>query len=226
MTKIMAMVLAIALAGCAATPPEASKRGTPGASIASADNENSASAPGASSTNAPRMETPPTYKKGYKLTFRSRTSTYDMTYEGVRDGLLVFHFDTRERLPYDYLYTPDMKVAEISDAQQQSRFDPPVGYVDFPLYVGKKWEINYKATSNSMHSMAETSIEVMDYGPVQVPYGTVNAFRIKIRNSNREVSRNNPYETYWYSPEIGYFVKHETNKPVYEDPYELIAVSK
>ena len=26
--------------------------------------------------------------------------------------------------------------------------------------------------------------------------------------------------------EIGYFVKHQTNRPVYEDPYELVAVTK
>ncbi|MGH7949152.1 MAG: hypothetical protein ACREQF_08015 [Candidatus Binataceae bacterium] len=177
-------------------------------------------------TDGPRIESPPTYQKGYKLTYRSRTSDFTVSYEGEDNGLLVFHYDTREKLPYDYLYTRDLKLAGITDAQQQNRFEPPVGYVDFPLFVGKTWQVSYKATTNSSHSMGHTAVEVMAFEPVQVPYGTVNAFRIRVRNSNREVARNNPYETYWFSPDIGYYVKHDTNKPIYEDPYELIAVSK
>lgn len=172
------------------------------------------------------MEKPPTYQKGYKLTFRSRTSTYVVTYEGEEDGMRVFHFDTREKIPYDYLYTPDMKLAGIRDAQKEFRFDPPVGYVDFPLYVGKKWSVTYKSISNSTHSMGETEVEVVAFESVTVPYGKVDAYRIHVRSSDRGVSRMNPTETFWYSPEIGYYVKHDTTKPVYEDPFELIAVSK
>lgn len=131
-----------------------------------------------------------------------------------------------KKLPYDYLYTPDLKLAGVTTAQRESRFDPPVGYVDFPLFVGKKWDVSYKTTSNSAHSMGETSVEVVAFEPVRLPYGTVDAFRIRVRNSDRQVSRMNPYESYWYSPDIGYFVKHETSKPLYEDPYELTAVSR
>ena len=119
-----------------------------------------------------------------------------------------------------------MKMARIDNPQMSMRFDPPVGYVDFPLFVGKKWMVAYKGTSNSSHSMGETEVEVVGYGPVKVPYGTINAFRIKVRNSDREIGRANPYETYWYSPEIGYYVKHETNRPVYEDPFDLISYTK
>ncbi len=172
------------------------------------------------------MEKPPTFKKGYRLTFRSRTSDFDMNYLGQEDGLLVFHFDTREKLPYDYLYTPEMKLAGIRDAQHQFTFDPPVGYVDFPLYVGKKWQVTYKSVSNSSHSMGETEVEVLAFESVTVPYGKLDAYRIRVRNSDRGVARMNPTEIFWFSPEVGYYVKHETTKPVYEDPFELISVSK
>jgi hypothetical protein len=74
--------------------------------------------------------------------------------------------------------------------------------------------------------MAESAAEVVSYGPVKVPYGSIDAFEIRVRGTDREIGRANPYETYWYSPEIGYFVKHQTNRPVYEDPYELVAVTK
>lgn len=74
--------------------------------------------------------------------------------------------------------------------------------------------------------MADCEVEVVSYGPIKVPYGTVNAFEIRVHNTDREVKRANPVETYWYSPEIGYYVKHDTNKPIFEDPFELTAVSK
>ncbi|MGH7864586.1 MAG: hypothetical protein ACREQB_06325, partial [Candidatus Binataceae bacterium] len=213
----------VAFAGCAPASREAA---APRSQAVSNDAGTDAPGPNAGAAAAPRIERPPTYKKGYRLTFRSRTSDFEVTYEGEEKGFLVFHYDTRGKLPYDYHYTADLKLAGISDAQQQNRFEPPVGYVDFPLFVGKTWEINYSATSNSAHSMGHTAVEVMSFEPVTVPYGTVNAFRIRVRNSNREISRLNPYETYWYSPDIGYYVKHDTTKPIYEDPYELIAVSK
>jgi hypothetical protein len=187
----------------------------------------------------PRAALPPHRARGVganrragrrKLDRRQRTpdgtSDYDMVYQGEEAGLLVFHFDTREKLPYDYLYTPEMKLSGIRDAQKEYTFDPAVGYVDFPLYVGKAWKVTYKSISNSSHSMGETQAEVLAFESVMVPYGKVDAFRIRVRNSDRGVSRMNPTETFWFSPEIGYYVKHETTKPVYEDPFELIAVSK
>ncbi len=223
MKQIVAVLFALIVAGCAGASHDA-ETSSPRDKAPDAGVETSAAS--APSLPAPKVESPPTYHKGYKLTFRSRNTTFDVTYEGEQDGQLVFHYDTRDKLPYDYLYTPDLKLAGISDAQQQSRFDPPVGYVSFPLVVGGKWDVSYKATSNSRHSMGEISVEVMAFESVHVPYGTVNAFRIRVRSADREVGRMNPFETYWYSPDIGYFVKHETNKPVYEDPYELLAVSK
>ena len=222
MKKIVLVCFALIFAGCAEASHQPSN-----SPQSSADVKSSAPAPGASGATAgPTIEAPPTFHKGYKLTFRSRTSDYDVTYQGEQNGLLVFHHDTRERLPYDYLYTPDLKLAGVNDAQLQTQFDPPVGYVDFPLSVGRKWKVTYKSTSNSGHSMGESEVEVVSYGPVQVPYGTVNAFKILVHNTDREVKRANPVETYWYSPEIGYFIKHDTNKPIYEDPFELTAVLK
>jgi hypothetical protein len=224
MKAVILIFLTLTLAGCAAAPPQELDVSSSRAS--SADAATVVDAPAGASVAAPTIDRPPTYSQGYKLSYRSRTSNFDITYKGEEDGLLVFHYDTRGKLPFDYLYTPDLKLAGINNAQEQSRFEPPVGYVDFPLFVGKKWSVAYKATSNARQSMGETSVEVLAFESVRVPYGAVNAFRIRVRNSNRQVTRMNPYETYWYSPDIGYFVKHETNKPVYEDPYELIAVSK
>jgi hypothetical protein len=224
MKKIVLVCFALIFAGCAETSHEPQSSS---AQQSVADAKSGAPAPSASgATTGPTIEAPPTFHKGYKLTFRSRTSDYDVTYQGEQNGLLVFHHDTREKLPYDYLYTPDLKLAGVNDAQLQTQFDPPVGYVEFPLSVGKKWKVAYKSTSNSTHSMADCEVEIVSYGPIKVPYGTVNAFEIRVHNTDREVKRANPVETYWYSPEIGYYVKHDTNKPIFEDPFELTAVSK
>jgi hypothetical protein len=224
------LALALTLAGCAAESqsPPASGASAPADKAAEVAAAAPASVPvaNAGAASGPTIEKPPTFQKGYKLTYRSRTSVFDVTYQGEQDGLHVFHYDTREKLPYDYLYTQDMRLAGINTAQQQTTFDPPVGYVQFPLSVGEKWTTSYKGTSNSSHNMGETSCEVLSYGPLQVPYGTVNAFRIQVRTTDREVKRANPYETYYYSPEIGYYVKHETNRPIYEDPFELMSYTK
>ncbi len=222
MKEVLLIFLALTLSGCAAAArPELDVPSSPGLSSEAASG---ADAPEAAAAG-PRIEKPPTFQKGYKLTFRSRTSDYDMTYKGQQDGLLAFHVDTREKLPFDRLYTPDLKLAGITNAQDETRFDPPIGYVDFPLYVGKKWFVPYKFASNTRRGMGDVTVEVVAFEPVRVPYGTVDAFRIQVRNHSREMSRMNSQQTYWYSPEIGYFVKLATTKPVYEDPYELIAVS-
>jgi hypothetical protein len=221
MKNVTIILLAVAFVGCAVAhnqPRTADVQADAGAEPSEP--------PTLGAASGPTIEKAPTFKKGYRLTYRSRNNNFDCTYEGKQDGLMVFHYDTRGKLPYDYLYTPDMKIAAFQTAQVQMWFEPPVGYLDFPLYVGKKWTTAYKGTSNSFQSMAETAVEVASYGPVTVPYGTINAFRIRVRGSDRQIGRANPYETFWYSPEIGYFVKHETNRPVFEDPYELVAFTK
>lgn len=223
MKKIILAWFALMLVGCAGTSPEPQPSSSRPESTGIKASSNQVT-PGAPIGGT--IDSPPTFHKGYKLSFRSRTSDYDVTYQAEQDGMLVFHFDTKERPPYDYYYTPDLKLAKIVDAQQQTEFDPPVGYVEFPLSVGKKWKVTYKSSSNSTHSMGEAAVEVEAYEPVKVPYGTIDAFRIKVHSSDREVKRMNPVEIYWYSPAIGYFVKHDTNKPFFEDPYELTAVSK
>jgi hypothetical protein len=225
MKTVTAILLVLTFAGCASTP---NKSDAPAASSAAQVAQAEPAEPSikANAASGPTIDKPPTFKQGFKLTFHSRKGNFDCTYQGEDDGLMVFHYDTTEKLPYDYLYTPDMKIAQFRTAQITMRFDPPVGYVDFPLFVGKKWKTAYKGISNSSHTMAETAAEVVSYGPVKVPYGTIDAFEIRVRGTDREVGRANPYETYWYSPEIGYFVKHVTNRPVYEDPYELVAVTK
>lgn len=223
MKRIFLICFVLIFAGCAETSPQPQLSSSQPESTEVKAGANQVSAGAATGGT---IDSPPTFHKGYKLSFRSRTSDYDVTYQGERDGMLVFHFDTKERLPYDYYYTPDLKLAQIIDPQNQTQLDPPVGYVQFPLSVGKKWEVTYKSSTNSTHSMAEAAVEVEAYEPVKVPYGTVDAFRIKVHSTDREVKRANPVEVYWYSPAIGYFVKHDTNKPFFEDPYELTAVSK
>src|SRR5258708_37320853 len=152
MKKIALICFALIFAGCAQTSqepqPSSSQQGS--AEAKSSAPASSASAP----TTGPTIDAPPTFHKGYKLTFRSRTSDYDVTYQGEQNGLLVFHHDTREKLPYDYLYTPDLKLAGFNDAQQQTQFDPPVGYVQFPLSAGEHCKGTYHSTSNSLNTMA------------------------------------------------------------------------
>jgi hypothetical protein len=224
--SLLVLTLTLSLAGCAASNSADLTAGLDDARAADSSELAPEAIAARGASDAPTIDKPPTFPPGYKLTFNSRKSTFDVTFEGDQNGLLTFFFDTREKMPFRYHYTPDLKLAEITNAQDHIQFSPPVGYVDFPLYVGKSWSVAYRATAKSRQSMGQTDVEVLGYEPVETPYGTLDAFKIRVRTTNRQIKRMNPYETYWYSPEIGYYVKHETNRPVYEDPYELIAVSR
>src|SRR5437762_2515080 len=105
MKTVAAIVLALIFSGCAASQTKTDSPAavaTPAAQAQAQPSEATSEpkAPNSESpkTTGPTIDKPPTFKKGFKLTFRSRKSDFDCTYEGEDDGLMVFHYDTREKL--------------------------------------------------------------------------------------------------------------------------------
>jgi hypothetical protein len=186
-------------------------------------------APSGASTSAAIVVGAPTFHPGDSFTFRvpSSGSEYEMTYKGMDAGLLVFH-RTSGRFTSDQMYTPDLKLAEVRSERGDERFDPPVGYVEFPLFVGKKWSVTYKVSW--LQDLLTANMEVLSLEEVEVPYGKVNAFRIRVRLRDRKFDLVN-YETCWYSPEVRFFVKCERSKPYGNqlylgDEFELLKVKR
>src|SRR5258707_9571818 len=117
MKKIALVCLALIFAGCAGTshepqPSSAQESSTDAKSTAPALNASGA-------TTGPTIEAPPTFHKGYKLTFRSRTSDYEITYQGEQKRLLEVPHDTSK--PF---YLPLQRSSSELVRERQSRLYP------------------------------------------------------------------------------------------------------
>jgi formylglycine-generating enzyme required for sulfatase activity len=89
-------------------------------------------------------------------------------------------------------------------------FEPHAQALRLPLTVGKRWSGNYRVSmrelGESLEARAECTVE--GEGPVEVPAGTIPAFRIACADhvrvgTRRVVSRS----TRWYAPSLGIFIK-------------------
>lgn len=82
--------------------------------------------------------------------------------------------------------------------------DPHSGFLNFPLFVGKRWSHSYD--SNGVPR--RISSKVTAYEQVTVRAGTFMAFRIEIEDQRPD--REYPYlKTFWYSPQVKAVVKYE-----------------
>jgi hypothetical protein len=81
-------------------------------------------------------------------------------------------------------------------------WDPPIGF-EWPLEVGKTWTTKYRATNHMTNRTTdfEATWTVQAYEDVTVPAGTFKTFRLTL------VDTMGSDEVYWYSPELGIFVK-------------------
>jgi DUF3108-like len=81
-------------------------------------------------------------------------------------------------------------------------WDPPMGF-DWPLEVGKTSTRNYRLTIHAKNQTVPFQLtqKVEAYEDVTVPAGTFKAFKISSSSTLGEESM------YWYSPELGIFVK-------------------
>jgi hypothetical protein len=88
------------------------------------------------------------------------------------------------------------------DGKPVLSFDPPAGF-NFPLSVGKTWSRSIKMTMHAANRTIpyDATCKVESYGDVTVPAGTFKAFKI---GCSTTVPTD---ETYWFSPEMGIFVK-------------------
>lgn len=80
-----------------------------------------------------------------------------------------------------------------------SMIDRP--YLNFPLFVGKKWEEEINEGGQPMH--VEYLVDKFDQ--ISTTAGKISAFRINARFSTLKTGISE--DTYWYSPQVKFFVK-------------------
>jgi hypothetical protein len=88
------------------------------------------------------------------------------------------------------------------DGKPVLSFDPPRGF-NFPLSVGKTWTNSIRMTIHATNRTIpfDSTCKVESYGDVTVQAGTFKVFKIGCSTTAPTE------ETYWFSPEMGLFVK-------------------
>lgn len=149
--------------------------------------------------------------------YKNNDKTTKWEYAGEENGLLVFISRKRK----DRLYTtPDLmnikkihgKTKEVLYQRDESR-DEKVGYLKFPLWVGKKW--HSAGISKSRHGsdvFYDALYKVASYETINIPAGSFKALRIerswKIRGYEDSGS-----DTVWYAPDAKTIIKYDTDPP-------------
>jgi hypothetical protein len=87
---------------------------------------------------------------------------------------------------------------------------PPAKGLDFPLFVGKKWEDEYYGIAlDDTFKTFKNSYEVEKVEKVHTPAGEVSAFKIH-RRYTVDGGKKSLDQYYWYSPELKITVKTHT----------------
>jgi len=79
--------------------------------------------------------------------------------------------------------------------------------LNFPLFIGKKWEDEYRGTgADDTPRIYRNSYEVEKIEMVDTPVGTFSAFKIH-RNFSATGIKKNQDQYYWYAPEVKIVIK-------------------
>ncbi len=94
-------------------------------------------------------------------------------------------------------------------------------FLDFPLWVGKRWYFvaTYPNVSTGQLNTYRNEMQVSSYEDVTIPAGTFKAFKIRQRvmNMDYRYAEWNLWAYRWYAPEVGNFVQKELYNGSVED---------
>lgn len=91
-----------------------------------------------------------------------------------------------------------------------TKAEPYIGWLRFPLFVGKSWTQLYTLWFNfPTPAQRYLKVEVVAYEQVAVPAGTFWAFRLEGSDSGYNIY----HRTYWYAPSVRWVVKATSNLP-------------
>ena len=103
-------------------------------------------------------------------------------------------------------------------------YDPPIELVHIPLRTGDKWEINSSVTTLTTMdnkeqiaaSVFRENRETASLELIRTPIGNFRAYKITVESSN------SPFETLWFSNELGQIVYAEFYNPLGETVTETL----
>ena len=146
--------------------------------------------------------TQPSFTIDDEFWYTTDRSSYAEVYEGEEDGLLLFSRGTG----FDVLaYTPDLALKQVRNASGvRKTYTPDDGQLDFPLRVGKSWELTYRVfdIAGGPQIQRTRSCAVKERGVAEVPAGQFQVIRVDCEQ--RQVGVVEPeVEQVYYAPEVG-----------------------
>lgn len=85
--------------------------------------------------------------------------------------------------------------------------------LDFPLFVGKKWDDSTDIIFRGQSRSANTNYQVEALEDVQTSAGTFKSFRISAKAFfPHEKNRKEYWMKLWYSPEVKFWIKREVDR--------------
>jgi hypothetical protein len=154
----------------------------------------------------------PVWKVGNKWYFRNPGRGNTWVYEVIevkKDVYILIIAGRKDLLAFDKK-TLNVVYSIDTDKKETKITNDPFRFLNFPLFVGKKWVVNTKEGSSSFSG--EFKVEGAE--EVQTPAGRFMAFRIQLKQTNLS-SKRTGWIRYWYSPEVGQRVKQEVEKSGY-----------
>lgn len=165
-----------------------------------------ANAPRPTVATAPVMIVGDTYRIAVTQS-KSGSRDYVRTFDGIRDGLLVFLDHEGKEFA---LYSRDLNPVRIGGTE----YTPDRGRLRFPMQVGNSWTQKYTQTSPVETRHREMRCSVKDWEPIEVMAGRFMAFRIQCTNQWSEATLPAD-EMYWYAPAVKFIVKYESTEWFY-----------
>ncbi|QHE88021.1 hypothetical protein [Hydrogenophaga sp. BPS33] len=101
----------------------------------------------------------------------------------------------------------------VVSAASNTRFDPPIQSLKFPLTVGEAWTSKYVGTgTNQSQARGDLEFKVAATEKVQTPAGEFDTFRIESKGWVTGITWQGVVQvrqTFWYAPSISRYVKTE-----------------
>jgi hypothetical protein len=102
----------------------------------------------------------------------------------------------------DHLYTRDLGWAgALRSSRVEIRMIPPEPWFMWPLETGRRWSHRGSYEDTNGVKQRDDSFAIIGEESVDVPAGRFRAFKIVRQASDGDA------DEYWYSPQIGYYVK-------------------
>lgn len=165
----------------------------------------------------------PAFKEGDEWRFTGGSWRKVIGFEG--EHVITTSGPSRRCRDCRYYRDKNLTVIKVLDAKGQPAPGETTGskILDFPLFVGKEWSFSIDLPQRSTGQMMpyDNFFKVEAYEDVKTKAGTFKAFRVLYRQENRGPYPWSGRATFWYAPEVKWFVKWDVHTSGWGEGWEM-----